>query len=228
VQTESPCERQLDEGYCPEEIFAARWQFGLRHIFGLTTLTAIAAALVAAFGPGTMVLSLGVVITWLNVCGAFQALQNGRRRAAVLWLAWTVFLISLALPSIKIFGPVSGFSAAWFALQAPPGMLFDPQGQPIAAIVYAVLDIANALMLVMPALIWRLSRGRGRLLGIALCLVMVGPWCLAWNPEGFLVGYYIWCASFGLALIGVRISGRTLMGMMAAAAVLAAVVAYWQ
>ena len=84
-------------------------QFGLRHLFGLTTISAIAAWLVAGYGPGTLVTSVGLLIAWLNQCGAFESLQSGRRQSVLLWLAWATFLVSLALPSIQVFGPVYGY-----------------------------------------------------------------------------------------------------------------------
>src|SRR4051812_8459860 len=80
-----------------------KWQFALRHLFGLTTISAIAAALVAAYGPRTLLASGGLFIAWLNQCGAFESVQDGRRRRAVLWLAWGTFLVSLALPSLRVF-----------------------------------------------------------------------------------------------------------------------------
>jgi hypothetical protein len=57
-------------------------QFQLRHIFGLTTIAAVAAALVAARGPGTVVACIGICIAWLNWCGAFRGpgVHAGSRR----------------------------------------------------------------------------------------------------------------------------------------------------
>ena len=48
---------------------AKRWQFGLKHLFALMTVSAIAAALFAAFGWavlkfGWAVLGLGCIISW--------------------------------------------------------------------------------------------------------------------------------------------------------------------
>src|SRR4029079_16977475 len=119
------------------------WQFQLRHLFGLTTIAAIGAALVAAYGAGTLLTSVGLLIAWLNQSGAFEHLQTGRRQIALAWLAWATFLVSLALPSVRVFGPVLGFWAAWFAIVLPIDSV--RKGEPIkpGLAVFLAINIAN-------------------------------------------------------------------------------------
>jgi hypothetical protein len=202
------------------------FQFSLQHLFELTTLAAIAAALATTVGPGTLTTSTGIFLAWLNLHGAFESMQVGRKQTAVLGLSWTTFLVSMALPSVTIFGPVYGFNAAWFAIVGPiESLLGDEALLPIGIIVYLVVDIANVLMLLLPLLIWRLSQGHGHWLSAALCVAMVAPWCVAWDAGGdLLFGYYLWCVSFGMALVANRIPGRVFIAMLAMAIGLALII----
>src|SRR4051794_20413116 len=96
----------------PDTAPAARrpsWQFGLQHLFALTTLAAIAAGLAVTIGPRTLMASAGIVLAWLNLCGAFHEVQHGRRQRFLLWSAWGAFLVSFALPAMRVFGPVYGW-----------------------------------------------------------------------------------------------------------------------
>ena len=167
-----------------------------------------------------------MLLAWCNFRGAFESLQSGRRQTAVLALAWATFLISLALPSITVFGPVLGISAAWFSIAGPIESMFQ-YGQPafgVGVIIYLVIDVANLLMLLLPLLVWRLHRGRGRHFGAALCIVMPASWCVAWDPVNLLLGYYVWCVSFGIALLAIRIRMPVLIAMLGVATTLAAIV----
>ena len=146
--------------------------------------------------------SAGISLAWLTCAGAFETIQSGRRQAKVFGLSWVVFLVSLVLPSVTVFGPVSGFSAAWFSIAGPIDSVFQRGQLPIGVIIYLVIDVANVLMLLLPLLIWRLSRGRGQWHGAMLSIAMVAPWCVAWdasNTPDLLFGYYVWCVSFGMA-----------------------------
>lgn len=176
---------------------------------------------------GTLSASAGIVLAWLNMRGVFESIQGGRRQAAVLGLAWVAFLVSLALPSITIFGPVLGYAAAWFSIIAPVESVFQYGHLPMGVMVYLLINVANVLMVSLPLLIWRLSRGRGQWLGASLCIAMIAPWCVAWDSAGandLLFGYYLWCVSFGMALVAIRIRWQVLVAMIATAIALAAVV----
>ena len=204
---------------------ARRWQFRLRHVFSLTTFAAIAAALVRIRGLGTLVVSAGLVLVWLNWLGAFDRFHQGRPRMIVLSLAWLTFLISLALPSIEVFGPINGGMAAWLAITLPWYAIMEGKPPLHAMFVYMGIDVANVLMLLLPLLMWRLSRGRGQALSAALCIAMVAPWCVSGGDVGgVLIGYYVWTASFGMAALGLRISTRLLVLMAVEAATILLVV----
>ena len=190
-----------------------RWQFGLAHLFGLTTLSAIAAALVAAFGPGTLPISIGVSLAGISFAGLLRPLQTGRRQAVTLWLAWAAFLLSLALPSLHIFGPVAGWEAGWFVLVAPVDAARKGELLHVQLLWLLMLDLANLLAILLPLLVWRLRRGGGEWYAAVLCVAMISPWSVGWDSP-MLPGYYVWCLSFLLALVALPIGRRTLAAMI--------------
>src|SRR5262245_21501359 len=202
-------------------------QFRLWHLFALTTIAAVAAAFAVYFGPGTLVLSVGLIIAWLNVCGLFQVVQHGRKQAVVLWLAWLAFLVSLALPSVQVMKPVSGAWAAWFVIAMPVESVLKNREIRLSWIIFLGVNIANSLMVLLPLLIWRKSRGLGQWLTSALCIAMPAVWCIACNPKGLLVGYFVWSASFGLALIALPIRWPVFAAMLVTAATVVPIVLRW-
>jgi hypothetical protein len=204
---------------------ANSFQFRLQHLFGLTTIAAVAAALAARDGSGTLLTSAGFLVAWLNLCGAFRGVQAGLRRDVILWLAWSLFLLSLALPSLTVFGPVLGYGAAWIALAMPFEHALKGDVLRPALIWYLAINIANGLALLLPLLIWRLRRGQGRWLSATLAISMVAPWFACWDTP-LLAGYYVWCASFLLALTSIRIGPRTLVAMLGMAALVFALQEY--
>ncbi|HZL91799.1 MAG TPA: hypothetical protein VFB96_25740 [Pirellulaceae bacterium] len=203
----------------------SRGQFGLAHLFGLTTIAAGAAALVAWFGPGTLLTSGCVLVAWLNLCGLFNRLHSGTRQATMLWCAWAIFLISFALPSIAVLGPVLGWGAAWVVLMAPVDMLRGVRGFDFSFLWCLWMDAANLLGVLLPVLVWRVGRGQGQWLGSAFCLAMVSTGTVLWD-NAMLVGYYVWCASFLMALVALPVKTKTFLAMLAAVALWAAVVAW--
>ena len=189
------------------------WQFGLRHLFGLTTLAGIATALAMYVGPGTLMTSVGITAAWVNWCGLFRRWQAGRVQMALLVAAWLAFMISLCLPSLVVFGVVSGWRAAWIVFQAPLRHVAAWDVLHVGLLWYLLLDAANILMLLLPVLIWRLSRGGGQRLSAALCVSMVSTWVVVWDTP-MLMGYYVWCACFLLVLVVVHVHGWTLLSMI--------------
>jgi len=199
-----------------QSVVSRAWQFQLWHLFGLTTIAAVAAALVARYGAGTLLTSVGLLVAWLNACGAFEHVQTGHRRPTLVWLAWSTFLASLTLPSIRVFGPVLGFWAAWYAIFLPVEVIRRHEELKPGLILFAAINMANLLILVLPILLWPLPRKYMHPLLPVLCIVMVAPWCFSWK-EPMLVGYYVWCASFIIALIAIPIRTWILIAMVAAA-----------
>jgi hypothetical protein len=190
------------------------WQFGLHHLFALTTLAALAAGLAVTIGPRTLMTSAGILLAWLNLCGAFHEVQHGRRQAALLWAAWAVFLVSLALPCMHGFGSSSiyGWTAAWFALTAPLYAMQNEAFFQASTPLFFAISTANGLALCLPLLIWQLRRGQGAALGTALCLTMVSTWVM-WDAP-MLLGYYVWCGSFFLAMAAIPIHRRVFAAMV--------------
>jgi hypothetical protein len=205
------------------------WQFRLQHLFGLTTLACIAAGLAAAIGPWTLVASAGIVLAWLNLCGAFGSVQSGRAQTWLLWIAWSVFLFSLALPSLNGLGFDFGWQAAHAALLIPywfvRGWGFWGNGvSPGSAFVTLIVDLANVLALFTPLLIWRLKTGKGARMSAALCLVIPSTW-IWWDPRMY-VGYYVWCLSFALAQAALPINRWLFAGLVAIVTLFGAIRAF--
>jgi hypothetical protein len=191
---------------------AQRWQFKLWHIFALMTYAAIATALVRLRGPGTLVASSGVLIAALSWLGAFEPLQSGRAQQVVLGLAWLAFVLSLALPSIQVFGPVLGAHAAWASLLAPLNVFQAPDPHGEALVFYLPTNMANLTMSALPLVMWRVAHGKGQVLCAVLAVTMVWPWCLGWNSR-MLIGYYVWCASFMAVLLAIRMPAWVVFAM---------------
>lgn len=189
------------------------WQFRLSDLFALTTLAAIAAAVAAACGPGTLLLSAGVMLAFINWRGAFTPLQSGQLQAILLGLAWCSFLISLALPSVQVFGPTPGWVAAWVSITAPLTAIWKCDFAEPNVLGYFGIGLANVLMALLPVLLWRLRRGHGQWFSAALCIAMVFPWSVGWNTP-MLVGYYVWCSAFYLALCALPLRCQSLATMV--------------
>jgi hypothetical protein len=177
-----------------------QWQFGLRQLFGFLTLVAMAAALVAAFGPRTLLASAGILIAWFSACGAFRGVQSGKRQELILATAWALFLLSLYLPVARVPGDFYGWQAAFVCL-------CNPSCFPSTA--------ANILMALMPVIVWRTDAGRGEWLRIALCVAMPASWSFCWFArEQWYSGYWVWCASFLVALFALPVRPWMLPLMM--------------
>jgi hypothetical protein len=200
----------------PAEPIATRWQFELRHLFGLMTLCAVAAAAAAAFGLGTLLLTGGVIVAWLNWQGAFYIVRQGRRQAVILLAAWGVFLTSLFLPSYTIFSKVhAGWEAAWFCQVVVLEAIWNLKPEILLVPWLLAIDAANLLAALLPLLIWRLARGRGQIASGILCVAMVGPWLMG-GDGGWAVGYYVWVANFYIALVALPLRTPAFLTMAAA------------
>jgi hypothetical protein len=199
-----------------DEHTAPRSQFHLRHLFGLTTLTAIAAAIAAHLGPGTLFTTGGIILAWINWCGAFRVVHSGWRQSLTLWLAWIAFLVSLALPSFRIFGTVYGWGAGWLALTLPAEGLWRGEVHVVPLLWFGAIDVANLFAISLPILIWRLSVGRGQFVREIFIVSMIGPW-LAGADLNMGVGYQVWASSFYTALTALPVRSWTLAALVAAA-----------
>jgi hypothetical protein len=202
-------------------------QFSLRQVFELTTLAAITSALAAAFGPGTLVASGGIIVAWLNLRGAFVAIQCEPRQQMAIWVAWLVFLVSLALPSVHVLNPVYGLWAAWYAYAIPVEGLLRHEPLHFGLIIYLSINVANVLIVLLPLVVWIRALKIKNWLTTALCFTMPAAWCFAWQPDPLLSGYYVWCASYVLASMATRISPATFAGMVIVTGVLATIVVRW-
>ena len=205
-------------------------QFSLRDLFGLTTVAAIAAALVAAKGVGSLTIVLGLTIAYLNWRGRFARWQRSEMRGRLFIVAWILFGIALLLPSFYVFSKWSlGWEATWVVACAELDFIggHGPFGHEnwdweaaLSASGCTLLNLANLLTGLSPLWWWRLRRGRGRWLAIAFSLAAVSAWSVAFGePRGFGIGHYVWCLSLTVLFLTTRTSTGTFIAMIALAVV---------
>jgi hypothetical protein len=195
------------------------FQFSLADLLGLITLTAVAAALAAARGPESLVLSGGLIISIASWRGCFKAVQSRRYQIAMLLAAWGLFLVSLFLPCMGPPGMVYGWAAAYWSAILAWMALGNREALPFDALWFLSFCFANLLIVLLPVLAWRIRRGGGRVFAAILCVAMVSPWSIAWNAE-MQFGYYVWCVSFLVALIALPMRAGTLAAMLLMAALI--------
>ena len=123
-------------------------------------------------------------------------------RVVLLLTGWALFCVSLALPALRpggFFGFFGGTFPGWFCLAASvPGIGGFVSGE-LQGIYMTLIGLSNVLMLASPALyVWGgrwAAQQRVAFLAAAIVVCLTrfaggGP-----NTE-YLVGYYVWCASF--------------------------------
>ena len=203
-------------------------QFTLRFLFLLTAVVAATTALAVGWGISTLPASIGMAVSAANAAGMLAYVQrHTQARAAIVTAAWGFFLLSLALPSVIVFGEVSGWAAAWTVLTIIPNVIAhilgfnDPSEsmvKPIGALLlYGPLSVANFILILAPLCLW-LQRYRW-----SWWITQIAPICAsaAWiifaldDGTKALVGYYVWCASFLIFISSQRIAWQTWCGMMA-------------
>jgi hypothetical protein len=193
-----------------------RWQFRLWHLFALMTYVAVMLSVVTWQGPQSLMVTIGLGLALLSHLGAFERLQQGRAQLILVGVAWVTYLVSLCTPcGVGIF-TLFGWQAAWTYLWEPISAIFTQQAT-LQGFTWPWLwsvNLANALQLTLPLLIWRLSRGRGKVLSVLICLAMIGPWTTLIMAPGLYIAYYIWCFSFMLLVMAVPVSRATLIGMV--------------
>jgi len=198
-----------------------RWQFGIRHLLGLMTYVAVMLGIATWQGPETLMVTLELGLALLSHLGAFERLQSGRTQMVLVGIAWVIYIVSLCTPCTT--GPFSifGFQAAWMYFLGVARILrTDSEFQVFGFPWIISVDTSNILQAILPLLIWRLSRGRGRVFSTISCLAMVGPWTTLVMVGDLYVAYYIWCVSFMLLVIAVPVNRATLIGMFCLAILL--------
>jgi hypothetical protein len=193
------------------------WQFRLWHLFGLMTYVAVMLGVATWQGPPTLMVTLGLGVAILSHLGAFERLQQGRTQLVLVGIAWVTYLVSLCTPCTTGTFTVFGWQAAWTYLAGPFAALFSLERnfdiQLHAWPWVTSVDLANVLQAALPLLMWRLSRNRGKVLSVLICLAIVGPWTTLVMANGLFVAYYIWCISFMLVVMAVPVNRWTLLSM---------------
>jgi hypothetical protein len=201
---------------------SGRLQFGIRHLLGLMTYVAVMLGIATWLGPPTLMTTFGLGLALLSHFGAFERLQSGRTQLVLVGVAWVIYIVSLCTPCTT--GPftIFGFQAAWMYLVIPVQALFqtDTSVEPYGWPWIVCVDTSNVLQAILPLLMWRLSRKRGQVFSTMSCLGMMGPWTTLVMATDLYVAYYIWCLSFMLLVIAVRVNRATLIGMFCLAILL--------
>ena len=123
-------------------------------------------------------------------------------RVVLLLAGWALFCVSLALPALRtngLFGFFGGMFRGWFCLAASvPGIAGFVSGEP-RGIYMTLIGLSNVLMLASPALyVWGGRWAAQQRVAFVAAAIVVCLTKFAGGGPGteYLVGYYVWCASF--------------------------------
>ena len=124
-------------------------------------------------------------------------------RAVLLSAGWALFGVSLLLPAMRsngFFGFFGGTFRGWFCLAASvPGIGAFVSGEP-RGIHLSLIGLSNVLMLASPALyVWGGRWAAGQRVAFLAAATVVCLTRFVGDSHGgteYLVGYYVWCASF--------------------------------
>lgn len=122
-------------------------------------------------------------------------------RVFLLWTGWALFVVSLGLPAVRtngFFGFFGGTFKGWLCLAASVPGIASFAGGELRGIYTSLLGLSNVLMLASPALcVWGARWAAQQRVAFLAAAAVV---CLTKHVGGhgteYLVGYYVWCASF--------------------------------
>lgn len=205
----------------------APWQYSLRGLLLLMTAASIAAAIAAARGVQSFVVSIGLFLTLFNALGYFQHWQTRAWRPRWVSVGWLVFFASLWMPAARGCGvePVRGWQMAWVCAShnvetvVKASRSSDDQNEfqtafrraPLQTVLTALflqlITVSNLLMGLTPVAWYWWRRERARWLLGLLLLGVTCAWGLAWATDAndFLYGYYVWCAGMTLVVMSQRL-----------------------
>ena len=99
---------------------------------------------------GSLLLSFGLAIIWLNAFGWFESSQT--RNWTILWTGFgaMLFVVSLVLPAIAVFGYTMGWEVALDTLE-----VFYAETEPLESrFYYGCMAVSNVLILLSPLVAW--------------------------------------------------------------------------
>ncbi|MCA9202131.1 MAG: hypothetical protein KDA59_03765 [Planctomycetales bacterium] len=216
----------------PDSDAAGRWQFGLADLFLLTTGIAAATSLAIWKSIGTLPLSLGAITILFKLArrGPFADGIGAQRK----WVtaAWLLFAVSLLLPVGKGCNNkmIYGWQASSMAAGAEVDMIrkaataeddsefwTDPAQTVMGVLFFTSINLGNLAMLLLPLWYW-IGKRRGYVEPPAWCagvivLSATSAAIFGWDNGTMLVGYYVWCLSFLVLLVSLKIRWW-MVGMM--------------
>jgi hypothetical protein len=199
------------------------WQFSLRGVLVLTALVGCVMLLVLLKGWGVLAVVVGLTVTWLNFRGSFAAWQGRESLHRPIRTGWLLLGLSLLLPSVRACG--NSNLAGWETAEACALMQFTADSEAVKKnvgqyVLFTLMNVANLFLLASPLWEWQLRRGRGQACMALFGCAATAAWTAAVpNPNGFLVGYYVWCLAQLCILSAARPGARTLIAMSVMAAV---------
>jgi len=160
-------------------------------------------------------LSIGLSLAGLNAHGAFIRLQRSRPRSRIAYLAWMMLAVSLVLPTAKgcnqqtIRGWEVAQAVAAVEVQGVKSLATGEEALDVQNVIslafFTLINLANLLVLASPWLLYRLNRGKGRILANALAFATASVWLLPWDDfPDTLVGYYVWAGGITLLFLTTR------------------------
>ena len=196
-----------------------RWsrQFTLRGLLIAVALAAVASALCAAKGIGSLVLFIGLVATWFSWRGYLSRLQTSSARPKMFLSAWLLVGMSLFMPA---FGgcqtEVKGWECAYFCAGIEYELIRDSvvesdQSRLLTteALTFTLLNLANLMFVLSPLMLYRIWRGKGQFLTTLLAISLPMVWLVPIDaPMQYRIGYYVCCA--GLTQIHLSYRTRTM------------------
>jgi hypothetical protein len=220
---------------------APRTQVSLKSLFLSTTYFSVASGVAVYWGAGWFIVAAGVFLTWISYRGYLWWLQTQRNRTRSFIVAWSLFVISLAVPAATIPGcgnsppkATLGWELAFSGMnygidaigdleiirkQSPQTTRFDP---PLLAVLHAVfVNLPNIMMLFSPWLLYRQQRADcGQWSSVWGCAA-VSTWVWVVTPEWkMLAGYYLWISAIHLLFLSRPIRVHTMLAMGVAGAVI--------
>jgi len=189
----------------------SRVQFKLWHMFVATIWVAITLAtglfpLGESEGIGILVagmLSLGLAVIWLNAFEWLVSWQTRRWHLCLVGVSYAMFIVSMFLPAVQMFGTTYGWEIAINILNA----FFDRQESVAGRIYFGCMAISNLLVLLAAPLAALLPNKHhfGALFITIFGLVCVPPLTAVFFVAGAAAGFYVWLASHIVLLAAFRI-----------------------
>jgi hypothetical protein len=123
----------------------------------------------------------------------------------MVWTGWTVFLLSMLVPSAGVSSTIYGWELLLMTMEAlgKTSLSMDRDN-----VHFALGGVANIIMFITPLGLFTKSPGGARVFTAILSLTCVVALSFVAYHAVALIGYYLWAASFFLACSGFWLLSR--------------------